>query len=54
MAEKKETKFDKWLSKLLYTLIVAGHHEDYVTEQNGKVVITPADVWHKNALENNR
>lgn len=55
MADKKLSKFDQWLGKLLYSLIVASHYEDYVCEDaNGKTITTPAQIWHKRVLENQR
>ena len=42
------------ISNFLYFLIVAGHHEDYVSEENGKIVRTPAHIWHANALAKQR
>ena len=51
MVNKKLNKFENFMGKMLQALMVAGHHEDYITEENGKVVYTPANVWHANALK---
>ena len=50
MTKQKTSKFGQWLGKMLYALIVSYHHEDYVSEKDGKVEFTPTDIWHKNAL----
>lgn len=54
MANQKTNKIEQWFGKILYSLLVAYHHEDYVSEENGKMVITPANIWHEQALNNGR
>lgn len=52
MADKKISRFDAWLSKMLYALMVSYHHEDYICEgADGETKRIPANVWHKKALQ---
>ena len=49
----RSLKCSDWLGKILYAMMVSAHHEDYISEgANGKIVRTPASVWHATALEN--
>ncbi|MBR5904603.1 MAG: hypothetical protein IKZ49_03670 [Alphaproteobacteria bacterium] len=44
---KKQNRFDLFVSKLLYRLLVASHAEDYAVEQNGNVVLKKSGVWQQ-------
>ena len=51
---KKTNRFENFIGKILYGLVVGYHHEDYVDVVDDKVVRTPASVWHANALNNQK
>ena len=55
MQNKKESRFGQWLGKVLYSLMVSYHHEDYICEDNnGNIVAKPANIWHAAALNNQK
>ena len=52
MTKQKTSKFGNFMGKLLYSLMVANHHEDYICENaNGETVTIPAKIWHVKAME---
>lgn len=46
-----KNRISNWISLRLYALLIAGNHEDYISESNGKTVVTPAGMWQKKVLE---
>ena len=49
---KLKTRFENFMGKLIYSVIIAHHHEDYISDDanNRDVIITPANIWHKKAV----
>ena len=44
---KKTNRFDSFMSKLLYNLLIGSRTESYISEENGKIVVTPSGIWQQ-------
>ena len=52
---KKESRFDMFVARLLYRFVASMCHDDYVTcDVNGNIHTTPANVWHNKMLNKSK
>ena len=54
MANKVSSYFKMKMAELVYKCLIAGHCEDYIMEEKGKVVTVPSGIWQNTMLENGR